>query len=101
MRTGSIRNENCAGIILHPHPSAGVGYKAAAYDLGAWAVGYLLNKAGQSALLDTFYPNLNHFGWEGAFQKTFGTSSKDFYTDFNQFLEKPITEQLAILPKYK
>ena len=71
----------------------------AAYDLGAWAMGYLLDKVGQEALLDTFYPSLNELGWEGAFQKTFGMSSEDFSAEFNLFLEKHLADQLAILPK--
>jgi len=27
-------------------------------------------------------------------------SSEDFYAEFNLFLEKPLADQLAILPKY-
>ena len=93
-------DNNCPGIALGDI-AYGNPCESAAYDLGAWAVAYLLNKAGQTALVDTFYPNLNRLGWEGAFQKTFGISSKDFYAEFNQFLEKPLADQLAILPKYK
>ena len=72
----------------------------AGYDFGCWAIAYLLNKAGQTALLDTFYPSLNELGWEGAFRKTFGMSSEEFYAEFEAFLEKPLADQLAILPQY-
>ena len=72
--------------------------EGAAFDLGAWAVAYLLHDAGQTALLDTFYPSLEELGWEGAFQKTFGTSSKDFSTEFARFLEWPLPAQMAVLP---
>jgi len=100
MKNGKNTIENnCPGVKLHDI-TYGNDCETAAYDLGAWAVGYLLNKIGQTALLDTFYPNLNELGWEGAFQKTFGMSSKDFYAEFNLFLEKPLADQLAILPKY-
>ncbi len=100
MKNGQNTIENnCPGVMLHDI-TYGNDCETAAYDLGAWAVGYLLNKVGQTALLDTFYPNLNELGWEGAFQKTFGMSSKDFYAEFNLFLEKPLADQLAILPKY-
>ena len=91
--------EHCPGTKLH-ELTYDNDCSGAAYDLGAWAMGYLLNKVGQEALLDTFYPSLNELGWEGAFQKTFGMSSEDFSAEFDLFLEKPLAEQLAILPKY-
>lgn len=72
----------------------------AGYDLGCWAIAYLLNKQGQTALLETFYPMLNEHGWEGAFQETFGMSSDDFYAVFDTFLKQPLADQLAVLPKY-
>ena len=90
--------KNCPGVKLH-ELTYDNDCSGAAYDLGAWAMGYLLNKVGQEALLDTFYPSLNELGWEGAFQKTFGMSSEDFSAEFNLFLEKPLADQLAILPK--
>ena len=91
--------EHCPGTKLH-ELTFDNDCSGAAYDLGAWAYAYLLNKVGQEALLDTFYPSLNELGWEGAFQKTFGMSSEDFSAEFDLFLEKPLAEQLAILPKY-
>ena len=90
--------KNCPGVKLH-ELTYDNDCSGAAYDLGAWAMGYLLDKVGQEALLDTFYPSLNELGWEGAFQKTFGMSSEDFSAEFNLFLEKPLADQLAILPK--
>jgi len=89
--------KNCPGVKLHEftyeHHCEG-----AAFDLGVWAIAYLLNKAGQSALLDTFYPCLEELGWEGAFQKTFGTSSAEFSDEFAHFVEQPLADQRAILP---
>ncbi|MHC4389328.1 MAG: hypothetical protein ACYSX1_12090, partial [Planctomycetota bacterium] len=100
MKSGKKRIENnCPGVKLDDI-TYGHDCEKVAYDLGAWAVAYLLNKVGQTALLDTFYPSLNELGWEGAFQKTFGMSSEDFYAEFNLFLEKPLADQLVILPKY-
>ena len=95
----STIEKNCPGTKLH-ELTYDNDCSGAACDLGAWAVGYLLNKVGQTALLDTFYPSLNELGWEGAFQKTFGMPSEDFSAEFNLFLEKPLADQLAILPKY-
>ena len=73
----------------------------AAYDLGSWAIAYLLNKVGQAALLDTFYPSLNDHGWEGAFKKTYGMSSDEFANEFSLFLQKPLADQVDILPKFE
>ncbi|MBI15095.1 MAG: hypothetical protein CL782_02380 [Chloroflexi bacterium] len=70
----------------------------AGYDLGAWAIAYLDNKVGENSLIDTFYPNLNDLGWEGAFNLTYEMSSEDFYSDFESFLKLPISEQMKILP---
>ena len=70
----------------------------AGYDLGTWAIAYLDNKAGENSLIDTFYPNLDDLGWEGAFNLTYGVSSEDFYNEFEAFLELPISEQMKILP---
>lgn len=73
----------------------------AGYDLGCWAIAYLLNQEGQEALIGTFYPMLNERGWEGAFEESFGMSSEDFYAVFETFLQQPLADQLAILPKYE
>ena len=70
-----------------------------AYDLGTWAHAYLANKFGHSTLLDTFYPNFEKLGWEGAFKMAYGMSTEDFYKEFNKFLNLPLKEQLSILPK--
>ena len=70
-----------------------------AYDIGTWAHAYLANKFGHNILLDTFYPNLEKLGWEGAFERTYGMSSEDFYKAFDKFLNLPLKEQLSILPK--
>jgi hypothetical protein len=71
----------------------------AAYDLGAWAIAYLLNKVdNQNALKESFYPNLDALGWEGAFEDTFGYSSQEFIEEFQSFLDLPIEEQIEIIP---
>ena len=69
-----------------------------AYDLGAWAVAYLCDKAGPNALLGSFYPKLNELGWEGAFVETFGMTPEAFYPEFEQFLTLPAHEQVKVLP---
>ena len=89
---------NCPGVELGDI-TYGNECSSAGYDLGCWAIAYLLNERGQTALLDTFYPVLDELGWEGAFQRTFGMSSGEFYEVFDAFLEQPLAEQLAILPE--
>ena len=72
--------------------------RQAAYDLGAWAHAYLANKFGPNVLLETFYPNLDKLGWEGAFSRAYGIASEEFYQEFDEFLDWPLEDQLAILP---
>ena len=85
-----------------------------AYDLGSWAHAYLAHKFGSNVLLDTFYPNNDKLGWEGAFALTYGMSSEEFYKEFDEFINWPevtgkatiskregqhtLEDQLAILP---
>lgn len=69
-----------------------------AYELGAWGHAYLQHLAGEQALLEVFYPYLNELGWESAFERAFGMTSEIFYIQFETFLERPLSEQLAILP---
>ncbi len=69
-----------------------------AYDGGAWALAYLMNHSGQDVLLKSFHPHVETLGWEGAFKKAFGRSSAEFITEFETFLDLPLSEQLQILP---
>ena len=67
--------------------------------LGPWTTAYLLNSIDNyRALQDIFYPNIRELGFEGAFERTFNIPYNDFNEIFRQFMEKPIEEQLSILP---
>ena len=55
----------------------------------------------QDALITNFYPNLEANGWEATFTQTFGIEPEDFYTEFEEFLNKPLSEQLLILPTFE
>jgi hypothetical protein len=69
------------------------------YNLGSWGVAYLTNKVNnQNVLLDTFYPNLKEQGFEGAFYLAFGYTTREFYEEFDAFLQLPISQQLEIIP---
>jgi len=89
---------NCPGVRLHEF-SYENHCEGAAFDLGAWAIAYLLSDVGHGALLDSFYPRLEELGWEGAFQQTFGRTSAEFSEEFALFLERPLAEQLEVLPE--
>lgn len=69
-----------------------------AYDLGAWAVAWLCDRAGPDVLIESFYPRLEELGWEGAFRESFGIGPEAFYAEFDAFLELEIEEQVRILP---
>ena len=70
----------------------------AVYDIGVWAHAYLANKFGPNTLLDTFYPNLEKLGWEGAFEMAYEMSFEDLYKEFKKFLKRSLEEQFTILP---
>lgn len=89
--------ENCPGLALGDISYADP-CSYAAYELGAWGIAYLLYLTDEGALIDEFYPRLNDLGWEGAFLSTFGLSSQEFYVEFAIFLERPISEQMDIIP---
>ena len=70
----------------------------AAYDLGAWAHAYLAYNFGESVLMEVFLPKVEQLGWEEAFIDSYGKTSDEFYSEFDQFLKLPRSEQMAILP---
>jgi len=69
-----------------------------AYDLGCWFTAYIINQTSEEAYLNGFYDDLNELGWEGSFVENFGVSSEQMLSDFDDFLDLSIEEQLEILP---
>jgi hypothetical protein len=69
-----------------------------AYDIGSWFIAYLVHQKGEEVLVKDFYSDLDELGFEGAFQKHYGKSSKEYVDDFNIFLDKGIAEALTIIP---
>ena len=91
-------DNNCSGRKLenfkYGNDCSNVGY-----DLGTWAVAYLIDKINNpNILLETFYPNLAEMDFESAFNLSFGYSTSEFYSEFEIFLELPLEEQLKIIP---
>ena len=91
-------DNNCSGKKLEDF-KYGNDCSNVGYDLGTWAVAYLIDKINNpNILLETFYPNLKDLGFEGAFNLSFGYSTSEFYNEFNEFLKLPLEEQLEIIP---
>ena len=93
----SLEN-NCSGKKLQDF-KYGDDCSNVGYDLGTWAVAYLIDKINKpNILIETFYPNLAEVDFESAFNRSFGYSTSEFYSEFESFLELPIEEQLKIIP---
>lgn len=91
-------DNNCSGKKLEDF-KYGNDCSNVGYDLGTWAVAFLIDKINNpNILLETFYPNLKDLGFEGAFNLSFGYSTSEFYNEFNEFLKLPLEEQLEIIP---
>jgi hypothetical protein len=71
--------------------------KLSPYDIGAWAVAYLVNKTSPNVLLDTFYPNIARLGWTKTFKLSFGMSPAEFEAEFMRFMKLTTDEQTPIL----
>jgi hypothetical protein len=68
-----------------------------AYEGGAWAIAYLMKRKGRNVLLESFHPEVEKLGWEAAFRKVFGLSSREFKAEFETFLDLRIDEQIKVL----
>jgi hypothetical protein len=68
------------------------------YNIGAWAIAYLVHKTSPNVLLDTFYPNIAQLGWVKTFKLAFGMSPTQFEAEFMQFMKLTTDEQTRILP---
>ena len=69
-----------------------------AYDLGSWAIAYLISLSDLDTYRKDFYNDLNQHGWEESFSINFNMSSDEFLVSFHEFLELDINQQIVILP---
>ena len=70
-----------------------------AYSLGAWFVAFVIDKSSEEAFTRGFFKDLNRLGFEGSFKKNFDGTSQEFLREFHEeFLKKPESEMLKILP---
>jgi len=67
------------------------------YDIGAWAIAYLVHKTSSNVLLETFYPNIAELGWAKTFKLSFGMSPVEFEKEFMKFMKLTTDEQTVIL----
>ena len=71
--------------------------KLSPYDIGPWAIAYLVHKTSPNVLLDTFYPNIAKLGWTKTFKLSFGMSPAEFEKEFMNFMKLTTDEQTPIL----
>ena len=70
-----------------------------AYDLGAWFVAYVIHQSSEEAFRIGFFKDLNELGFEDAFEKNLGASSRQRLQEFHEeFLRRSMQEKLDILP---
>ena len=67
------------------------------YELGAWAIAYLVNLTERDVLLEQLHPNVQDLGWQGAFENAAGRSLAEFNAGFMSFMEQPVEQRLEIL----
>ena len=97
MKIVQEKREKCESLLPDSYDSD---CRQLAYESGAWAVVYLMDKVGRDVLLKSFHPNVEELSWEGAFKKAFGQSSAEFSAEFEKFLDLPLSEQIKILPSF-
>ena len=68
------------------------------YDVGPWAIAYLVNKSSPNVLLDVVYPNIAQLGWSKTFKLAFGMGPAQFEKEFMKFMKLPAAKQAMILP---
>ena len=71
--------------------------KLSPYDIGPWAIAYLVHKTSPNVLLDTFYPNIAELGWVKTFKLSFGMTPAEFEKEFMKFMKLTTDEQTPIL----
>ena len=94
--TDKIKNDLLQNEFISEIPYGTKAYIA--YDLGAWAIAYLISIVDIETYRVDFYNSLNEHGWEESFIINFNMTSNEFLIDFHEFLNLSIEEQLSIIP---
>jgi len=90
--SGECGSRNLISIETYEDPCSHLGY-----ELGAWAIAYLVDMTGPDVLLEDFHPRVEELGWRGAFESAAGLSLEDFDAGFTGFMEKSNEDRLRIL----
>jgi hypothetical protein len=67
------------------------------YDVGPWAIAYLISKSSPNVLLDVVYPNIAQLGWAKTFKLAFRMNPTEFEAEFMKFMKLETDEQTPIL----
>jgi hypothetical protein len=68
------------------------------YETGQWATAWLASKTSVDEVFHGFFPRTYEHGIDRAFELSFGLSIDEFMVEFEDFLQLPRPQQLAILP---
>lgn len=90
--SGECGDRNLISIETYEDPCSYLGY-----EMGAWAIAYLVDLTGPDVLLEEVHPMVEKLGWAGAFESAAGISLEDFDADFMRFMERTNLERLQIL----
>jgi len=90
--SGECGNRNLISIETYEDPCSYLGY-----ELGAWAIAYLVDLTAPDVLLEEFHPNVEELGWREAFENAAGLSLEDFDERFTGFMKKSKEDRLQIL----
>ncbi len=63
------------------------------YETGIVATSWLVNRVGSEKML-RYYTLVPHQNWQDVFKDVFGLSLEAFYTEFDQWLDRPFEQQL-------
>lgn len=75
-------------------------HRELAYDAGAWAVAFMIQRSGSrrlDSLRDELSPLVDELGWEHAVARFEDVAA--FYAAFEAFLAEPLEQQLGVLDR--
>ena len=90
--SGECQERDLISIETYDDPCSDLGY-----ELGAWAIAYLVDLTEPNVLLDEFHPIVEELGWQEAFESVSNLSLDEFNSSFMGFMEKSHDERLNIL----
>jgi hypothetical protein len=90
--SGECGSRNLISIETYEDPCSGLGY-----EMGAWAIAYLVDLTTTDVLLEELHPMVEKLGWKGAFENAAGMSLEEFDAEFMRFMERSDAERLQIL----